>query len=57
MGVYWLVTKTHGQEDVATPDDGLVGVIGIEMQTAADEYPRENIAGCGNALSSATPIS
>ena len=51
VAVQLLVGDTHHQEDVPASDDGLVGVVGVEMKAAADEYPSQDVAGSGDALS------
>jgi hypothetical protein len=45
-----LVARSERQEDVAAANDGLVGVVGVHVQAAADEDTGENIAGGGDAL-------
>src|SRR2546423_13357416 len=44
------IARPNGQESVAAADDGLVGVVGVEMEPAPREDPRENIPGRGDAL-------
>ncbi len=39
-----------GEEGVAAADDGLVGVVGVEMEAAAAEYLGEDVSGSGDAL-------
>jgi hypothetical protein len=39
-----------GEEGMATADDGLIGVIGVEVQAATREDFREDVAGGGDAL-------
>src|SRR5207249_11493978 len=45
-----LVTRAEGQEDVTAANDGLVRIVGIHVEPAADEDPRQNVAGSGNSL-------
>jgi hypothetical protein len=49
-----LIADPHGQEDMPAPDDRLVGVVGIEVQTSADKYAGENIPRGGNPLACRT---
>ena len=39
-----------GEEGVAAADDGLVGVVGVEVQAAAAEDLGEDVAGSGDTL-------
>jgi hypothetical protein len=52
-----LVADTHSQEDMPAPDNGLVGVIRIEVQAAADKDAGENIARGCDPLARSTPNS
>ena len=45
------IADAHGQEDVPAPDDGLVGVVGAQVQPTADDYPRQNVSRRSDALS------
>ena len=54
VGEHLLVADAKGEEDVPTADDGLVGVVGAEVQPTTDDYASENVAGCGNTLASLT---
>jgi len=45
-----LVTRAEGQEDVTAANDGLVGIVGVDVEPVADEDPRQNVAGSGNPL-------
>src|SRR2546428_12242489 len=45
-----LVTRTEGQKNVAATNDGLVGVVRIDVQPAADEDARQDVAGSGDTL-------
>ena len=45
-----LLTRAEGQEDVPTANDGLVGVVGVHVEPAADEDPGQNVAGSGDPL-------
>ena len=54
MSVYLLVTDTNVQEDVAASDDGLVGVIGVQVESAPNEDTSKNIARSGDTLSGFT---
>ena len=45
-----LVTRAEGQEDVTAANDGLVGIVGVDVEPAPDEDPRQNVAGSGNPL-------
>ena len=44
------VAGADGQEGVAAADDGLVGVVGVEVEAAAREDARQNVPGAGDAL-------
>ena len=44
------VAGADGQESVAAADDGLVGVVGVEMEAAPRENAGENVSGGGDAL-------
>ena len=35
---------------MAAANDGLVGVVGVDVEAAADEDPRQDVAGGGDAL-------
>ena len=39
-----------GEEGVAAADDGLIGVVGVEVEAAAAEDPGEDVSGSGDAL-------
>ena len=39
-----------GEKSVAATNDGLIGVVGVQMQTAAAENLREDVAGGGDTL-------
>ena len=52
----FLRAGANGQKGVATADDGLVGVVGVQMQAAAAEDLRENVARSGNALTGGAPM-
>jgi len=39
-----------GEEGVAAADDGLIGVVGVEMEAAAAEDLGEDVSGSGDAL-------
>ena len=43
-------TGADGQEGVAAADDGLVGVVGVQMQAAAAEDLAEDVTWSGNTL-------
>ena len=45
-----LVTRAEGQEDVTAANDGLVGVVRVDVEPAADEDPRQDVAGSGDTL-------
>ena len=51
VGIDLLVAGAHGEKDVAAADDGLVGVVGVQVQSAAHEGARENVARGGDSLS------
>src|SRR5207244_11895127 len=44
------VAGPDGQKRVAAPDNGLVGVISIEVQPAARKYACEDVTRAGDAL-------
>ena len=44
------VARANGQESVPAADDRLVGVVGVEMESAPRKDARENVAGGGDAL-------
>ena len=46
-----LLGNAEGQENMAAADDGLIGVVGAEVQPAADHDAGQNIAGGGDTLS------
>ena len=46
----FAVADPHREEDVAAPDDRLIGVVGVEVQPATDERAGEDVAGSGDAL-------
>ena len=50
MAEDFLFANTKGEENVAAANDGLVRVVGAEMQPAPDNDAGENIAGGGNTL-------
>ena len=45
MTEYPLIAHAHGEENVPAPDDGLIGVIGVQPQAAARKEPRQDAAG------------
>src|SRR5262249_25189706 len=45
------VTGANRQKRVATPDDGLIRVVSIHIQSAARKNPCQNVSGAGDALS------
>ena len=51
----FLLADPHGQQDVSAPDDGLIGVVGVEMKSPANEHPGKDVAGRGNSLPGGTP--
>ena len=50
VGQQFFFPDTDGEEDVAAADDGLIGVVGVEVKAAAYEDPGQNVAGGGDAL-------
>ena len=42
------------EENVAAANDRLVRIIGVQVQPPAHEYPRQDIAGCGDSLAGRT---
>src|SRR2546422_8174690 len=44
------VTRRGGKKNVPATNDGLVGVVRVDVQPAADEDPRQNVAGRGDPL-------
>ena len=54
MAIHLLVADAHRQKDVPAPDDRLIGVVGVEMEAAADKQPREDITWCCDALAGRT---
>ena len=50
MSQHFLLPHSHGEEDVASTDDGLIGVVGVEVKAAAHKDPGQNVARGGNAL-------
>ena len=51
----FLLADPHGQQNVSAPDDGLIGVVGVEMESPANEHPGKDVAGRGNSLPGSTP--
>ena len=49
------VAGADGEESVAAADDGLIGVVGVEIESAPREDARENVARRGDALSGFSP--
>jgi hypothetical protein len=45
-----LIANPHRQKNMPAPDDRLVSVVGIEMQTSAHKDPGENVTRGGNSL-------
>jgi hypothetical protein len=45
-----LIANPHRQENMPAPDDRLVSVVSIEVQTSAHKDPGENVPRGGNAL-------
>src|SRR5438876_12068327 len=45
-----LLAQAHREEDVPTPDDGLVSVVGLKMQAASHGNARQDVARRGNPL-------
>src|SRR5579859_861204 len=43
-------TGADGQKSVAAANNGLIGVVGVQMQSAAAEDLGEDVTGCGNTL-------
>ena len=54
VAVDLLVRDADGEEDVAATDDGLVSVVGIEVEAAADKDAGENVARGCDALTGLT---
>ena len=50
-----LVAGAEGQEDVTAANDGLVGIVGVHVKPAADEDPRQDVAGGGDTLTGRAP--
>src|SRR6476659_1563420 len=44
------IARANGQESVSAADDGLIGVVGVQVEPAAREDAGENIPGGGDAL-------
>ena len=51
----FLGTGTNGEKGVATANDGLIGVVGIEVQAAAAENLGEDVARCSDTLTGGAP--
>ena len=51
VAIHFLVADSDSEEDVAAADYRLVGVVGVEVKTAPDEYPSQDVAWGGDALS------
>ena len=51
VAVLHLLGDAHREEDVATADDGLIGVVAAQVEAPAHEYPRKDVAGSRYALS------
>src|SRR5262249_14088008 len=45
-----LITRAEGKEDMTAANDGLIRVVGVDVESASDEDPRENVARSGNSL-------
>ena len=52
MLVTFSGTSANGEKSVAAANDGLIGVVGVEMEAAATEDLGENVAGSGDSLAS-----
>src|SRR4029450_960482 len=46
----WFIAGAKREENVAAANDRLVRIVGVQVQPAADEDPRQNIAGRGDSL-------
>ena len=57
MVLDFLVANTDCEEDMSAADNGLVGVVRVEMQATPNNDSGENVAGRGNALSRCPPDS
>ena len=44
------VTGANGEESMAAPNNGLIRVVGVEVETAPREDTRQNIPGAGDSL-------
>ena len=51
---HFLFANADGEEDVAASDNGLVGVIGVEMKAPAHENAGQNVARGGDSLTGFT---
>ena len=54
VAVDLLIAGTHGEKNMPASDDRLIGVVRVEVETAADKNPRQNIAGRGDSVSGGT---
>ena len=55
MAVDLTVADTNGQKDVPATNNRLKGVVRVEVKPAPDKQPREDVAGCRDALSGRHP--
>ena len=53
-GGYRVVSVADGQEGVSAANDGLVGVIGIEVEATPREDARKNVSRSGDTLTGFT---
>src|SRR6266567_6608193 len=44
------IAGANSQKGVAAPDDGLIGIVGIDVEAPARENAGQDVAGAGNAL-------
>ena len=55
MAVNLLIADADGEKYMSAADDRLVGVVGIQVETATRKYARQYIARRCDALTGGTP--
>ena len=47
----FLIAHADREENVSAANDGLIGVVGVQVETAPDKHPGEDVAWRGDSLS------
>ena len=49
-----LIRHSHREKNMAASNDGLIGIVGVQMKPPAHKDPGQNIAGRSNSLPGCT---